>query len=71
MARWIADNVPKEHAASGQILLNMVSFGASRALGNFAGGLLAERFGTSAAFLVCAGVCLISAAFAAFTLHRR
>lgn len=72
MARWIADNVPKEHAASGQILLNMVSFGASRALGNLGGGLLAERFGIPAAFLVCAGVCLLSVAiFARFALHHR
>ena len=71
MARWIADNVPKEHAASGQILLNMVAFGASRALGNLGGGLLAEHMGASAAFLACSGVCLLSAAvFARFALRR-
>ena len=72
MARWIADNVSKEHGASGQMLLNAVGFGASRALGNLLGGLLAQRFGMRAVFLACTGICTLSAAaFARFALRRR
>ena len=68
MAKYIADRVAPELRTSGQMLLNMVSFGAARVIGNLGGGLLAERIGRDAAFLLGAGVC--AAALVAFTLWR-
>lgn len=57
MAYWIAENVPPELKASGQGLLNMVSFGAARVAGNLLGGWLAGAVGRGGAFLAGAGVC--------------
>ena len=72
MARWIGENVPEECAASGQTLLNLVAFGASRALGSLGGGWIADRFGIRTAFLICAGVCAASALiFAPHALRKR
>lgn len=68
MAKYVADKVAPELRTSGQMLLNMVSFGAARVIGNLGGGLLAEHIGRGAAFLVGAGVC--AAALVAFTLWR-
>ena len=64
MAYWIADNAPEELRASGQGLLNMVSFGAARIAGNLLGGLLARAVGRGEAFLAGSAVC--AAALAAF-----
>ena len=71
MARFIADRVAPQLRTGGQMLLNMVSFGAARVIGNLGGGLLAEHIGRGAAFLTGAGVC--AASLAAFMLwqHRR
>ena len=72
MAYWIADHVPEELRASGQGLLNMVTFGAARILGNLGGGLLAQLVGRSGAFLVGAGVCALSlCAFAPWAFRRK
>ena len=49
-------------------LSDMVSFGAARVIGNLGGGLLAERIGRDAAFLLGAGVC--AAALVAFMLWQ-
>ena len=68
MAKYVADKVAPELRTSGQMLLNMVSFGAARVIGNLGGGLLAEHIGRAAAFLTGAGVC--AAALVAFTLWR-
>ena len=69
MAYWIAEHVAPELRASGQGLLNMVTFGASRLLGNLLGGLLAQAAGRSGAFLAGAGICLL--AVGAFALAGR
>lgn len=72
MAKYIADRVAPEQRTSGQMLLNMVSFGAARVLGNLGGGLLAERIGRGAAFLVGAGVCIAALiAFVLWQMNRR
>ena len=68
MAKYVADRVAPELRTSGQMLLNMVSFGAARVIGNLGGGLLAEGIGRGAAFLVGAGVC--AAALVAFILWQ-
>ena len=68
MAKYVADRVAPELRTSGQMLLNMVSFGAARVIGNLGGGLLAEGIGRGAAFLVGAGVCI--AALVAFILWQ-
>ena len=68
MAKYIADRVAPEQRTSGQMLSNMVAFGAARLIGNLGGGLLAEHIGRGSAFLAGAGVCI--AALAAFALWR-
>lgn len=60
MAYWISENVPEELRASGQGLLNMVSFGAARIAGNLLGGLLAQAAGRGGAFFAGAGVCAVA-----------
>lgn len=71
MACWISDNVPRELRASGQGLLNMVSFGAARIAGNLLGGLLARVAGREAAFLAGSAVCAVALlAFAPGALRR-
>lgn len=57
MAYWIAENVPAELRASGQMLLNMLAFGAARFAGNLVGGLLAQTWGAEGMFLINAGLC--------------
>ena len=72
MASWIADHVSPELRASGQGLLNMVTFGAARILGNLGGGLLAQSVGRGGAFLAGAGVCLLAlCAFAPWAFGRK
>ena len=72
MAKYVADRVAPELRTSGQMLLNMVSFGAARVIGNLGGGLLAEHIGRGAAFLTGAGVCIAAlAAFALWQMRRR
>ena len=72
MAYWISDHVPEELRASGQGLLNMVTFGAARVLGNLGGGLLAQATGKGGAFLAGAGVCVLSlCAFAPWAFGKR
>ncbi len=66
MAKYIADRVAPELRTSGQMLLNMVSFGVARVAGNLGGGILAQAFGRERAFLVGAGLC--AAALAAFLM---
>ena len=68
MAKYIADKVAPELRTSGPMLLNMVSFGAARVIGNLGGGLLAEHIGRDAAFLAGAGVC--AGALVAFMLWQ-
>ena len=68
MAKYVSDRVAPELRTSGQMLLNMVSFGAARVIGNLGGGLLAERIGRDAAFLTGAGVC--AGALIAFVLWQ-
>ena len=68
MAKYVSDQVAPELRTSGQMLLNMVSFGAARVIGNLGGGFLAERIGRDAAFLLGAGVC--AAALVAFLLWQ-
>ena len=72
MAKYVADKVAPELRTSGQMLLNMVSFGAARVIGNLGGGLLAEGIGRGAAFLTGAGVCAAAlVAFALWKMKRR
>lgn len=72
MARYISRHVEKELQSSGQMLLSMASFGLARVAGNLGGGFLADRIGSSAVFLVAAGVCLTSAAvFARWAVRCR
>ena len=58
MAMWIREHVPEEKQASGQSLLNMVSFGLGRIGGNLLGGFIAQRWGMAAGFIAGAGLCL-------------
>ena len=72
MAYWISDHVPEELRASGQGLLNMVTFGAARVLGNLGGGLLAQTLGRGEAFLIGSGVCVASlCAFAPWAFRAK
>ena len=72
MAYWISDHASPELRASGQGLLNLVTFGAARVLGNLGGGLLARAVGSGGAFLAGAGVCAASlCAFAAWAFRRK
>lgn len=64
MAKYIADRVAPQLRTSGQMLLNMVSFGAARAVGNLGGGLLAQTLGRRETFF--AGALLCAAALATF-----
>ena len=61
MAYWISDQVPDELRASGQALLNMVTFGVARISGNLLGGALAQALGRGGAFIAAAGVCAAAA----------
>ena len=60
MAKYISRAVPEELQASGQMLLAIVSFGISRAVGNLGGGLLAGWMGRQNVFFVCAAVCAVT-----------
>ena len=60
MAKYISREVPEELQASGQMLLAIVSFGISRAVGNLAGGLLAGWMGRGNVFLVCSALCVVT-----------
>ena len=72
MAYWIADHAAPELRASGQGLLNMVTFGAARILGNLGGGLLAQVLGRGSAFLAGSGVCALAlCAFAPWAFRRK
>ena len=72
MAYWIADHVSPELRASGQGLLNMVTFGAARILGNLGGGGLAQAMGRGGAFLAGAGVCALALCiFAPWAFRRK
>lgn len=61
MAYWIAAHVPPELQASGQMLLNMLAFGAARFAGNLLGSLLAQIWGAQGMFLINAGFCFVAA----------
>ena len=61
MAYWISDQAPDELRASGQALLNMVTFGVARISGNLLGGALAQALGRGGAFIAAAGVCAAAA----------
>ena len=72
MAKYIADRVAPEQRTSGQMLSNMVAFGAARLIGNLGGGLLAEHIGRGSAFLAGAGVCIAALlVFALWQMKRR
>ena len=72
MAKYVADKVAPELRTSGQMLLNMVSFGAARVIGNLGGGLLAEHIGRGSAFMLGAGVCIAALlVFALWQMKRR
>lgn len=72
MAKYVADKVAPQLRTSGQMLLNMVSFGAARVLGNLGGGLLAEHIGRGSAFMLGAGVCIAALlVFALWQMKRR
>lgn len=60
MAKYIADHVQTELQASGQMLLNMASFGAARAIGNLCGGMLSRAFGRSGVFMINSAVCALT-----------
>lgn len=57
MAYWIGDHAPRDLQASGQSLLNMVSFGLARIIGNLGGGWIAQRWGMEGGFLLGAALC--------------
>lgn len=63
MAYWISENVPEERRASGQAMLNMVTFGAARIAGNLLGGALAGAAGMDMGFAACAALCFTAAGF--------
>lgn len=63
MAKFIARHVGADLQASGQMLLNMASFGIARLAGNLGGGIFAQRFGSRASFLLGASICLLCAVF--------
>lgn len=69
MALWIGEHVPGDLRAGGQNLLNLVSFGLARIIGNLLGGLLARIWGRNGVFLLCAGIC--TAAAIAFARYSR
>mgnify|MGYP004473470691 CR=1 FL=1 len=60
MAKHIQSSVPRELQSSGQMLLAMVSYGFARAVGNLAGGVLADAFGRQNVFFLSAGVCALA-----------
>ncbi len=64
VSKYISLSVPRELRASGQMLLAVVSFGISRAIGNIGGGLLADAMGLQKVYFVSTGICI--AAFALF-----
>lgn len=66
MANWISDHVPPELRASGQALLNMLTFGLARISGNLLGGFFARRIGRGGVFLASAALCALS--FILFTV---
>ena len=71
VAKYISLTVPAELKASGQILLGVVSFGISRAIGNLGGGLLADYMGMQKVYYVCAAICIVSfICFAPYFLKR-
>jgi PPP family 3-phenylpropionic acid transporter len=71
VSKYISLTVPPELKASGQMLLAIVSFGISRAIGNLGGGLLADQIGLQNVYYISTAVCLASfAAFAPYFLRR-
>ena len=60
MAKHIQSSVPRELRSSGQMLLAMVSYGFARAVGNLAGGVLADAFGRQNVFFLSAGICVLA-----------
>lgn len=72
MARYIAAHVDENLQASGQMLLNMASFGIARVAGSMGGGFLAEKLGSANVFLIGSGVCFAAVClFAAYAFRRR
>lgn len=71
VSKYISLTVPRELKASGQMLLAIVSFGISRAIGNLGGGLLADALGLQKVYFISAAICLLSfAAFAPYFLRQ-
>jgi len=71
VSKYISHTVPRELKASGQVLLAIVSFGISRAIGNLVGGLLADAMGLQKVYFISAAVCFLAfAAFAPYFLRR-
>ena len=72
MALWIRDHVPGELQASGQSLLNLVSFGLGRIGGNLLGACIAQSWGMAAGFIAGAVLCIFSGcALALLRIRRR
>lgn len=57
MVYWIGEHAPGDLQASGQSLLNMVSFGFARIIGNLGGGWIAQKWGMGGGFLLGAALC--------------
>ena len=72
VSKFINLTVPPELKASGQMLLAVVSFGIARVIGNFGGGLLADRMGMQKVFFISAAVCAATfLVFAPYYLRRK
>jgi PPP family 3-phenylpropionic acid transporter len=71
VSKYISLTVPRELRASGQMLLAIVSYGISRAIGNLGGGLLADAMGFQKVYFVSTAICLVSfVAFAPYFLRQ-
>ncbi len=60
VSKYISLSVPPELRASGQMLLAVVSFGISRAIGNLAGGMLADAMGLQKVYYISAAICILA-----------
>ena len=67
---WIGQTVRPELQASGQSVLQMISFGTARIVAALTGGWLADKMGIPATYAACAGLMLLSAAGAFFPMRR-
>ncbi|WP_028559373.1 MFS transporter [Paenibacillus pinihumi] len=74
MAYYINQNVPKELKASGQTLNGLLTLGAARIIGSFAGGIATHQFGMRKVFMynsVIAVVCTVVFGFIVWRMRGR